>query len=444
MEVRTKFDRTRAKRSGLHAMLVAGLMAGVAMSPGTAAAQDEPTLTVMGLGVHMDNLRATGTAEGGVDSVAPFEAETGASVSFITGTTNSLQEALVRLGPLNRTIEDVIYLTDYEADERLAGFLAPLTPAVESGIPGYPEQWSAGALDALTFDDHLHALPMRCGTFIMWYNDLIFDEVGLSGAPTTPEELHEFARQATFTRPNGEQVFGFLPRGDKWSLPQDLTVLARMFGGDLITMDLEVVINEPPAVATIQMLQDMYREGILPPNWTSINGAAQIDLFRTGRASMSLGGANYAVQYGGEDSLVAGHAVPAHLPLVEELQTDEVPFSPSVIWYWAIGVLAGSENKDLAYDFISHIAAPDVQIEMARNGNSACTEEVLAWQAENDPAMRVAQEIFAVTRPTVPAHPNMVQIRDLIGEAVQDIVVSDLDVQASLDQLAQRIGRLLN
>ena len=58
--------------------------------------------------------------------------------------------------------------------------------------------------------------------------------------------------------------------------------------------------------------------------------------------------------------------------------------------------------------------------------------------------MKLAQQIFAISRPTVPAHPNMNQVRDIMGETVQNIVVNNLDAQAELDKAAARIKRLLN
>ena len=72
-----------------------------------------------------------------------------------------------------------------------------------------------------------------------------------------------------------------------------------------------------------------------------------------------------------------------------------------------------------------------------------CTKAVLAEMGKKSPGLKLAEEIFAVSRPTIPAHPNMNQVRDLMGEAFQDIVVNGLDAQSELDRVAQRIKRLL-
>lgn len=435
----------RAFKGTVIGAVAAALLSSVAITTPVRAADPEE-LTVMGLEVHLNNMRARGFAAGGVDNLADFEKGHNAKVEYITGTTTSLQEALQRLGPLQNTKEDVIYVNQLDANKRLTNFLAPLTPTfTDRHVQGFPDKWPAGVVASATFGDKLYLLPIRCGTFTLWYNDRIFKELGISGPPTTPEELYEIAKKATFTRPNGEQVFGFSPRGDKWSLTEDMTVLARMYGGDLITQDFDVTINQPPAVKAVQLLQRMYKEGIMPPNWASVDGSALAELFRNERAAIVIGGANYDSQYNKTgESKVAGHAIPAHMPLVAELKTPEVSYSPSTIWYWGVGIFNGASDKDLAYDFVEHIAEPQVQKELAVNGNGPCTTDVLAELAKTSPGMKLAEEIFAISRPTIPAHPNMNQVRDLMGETIQNIVVNGLDAQSELDRAAERIKRLLS
>jgi multiple sugar transport system substrate-binding protein len=424
--------------------ILAGLLLTGTMVPAPALAQEE--LTVLGAEVHLNNMRALAQWQGGVDNLAEFEAGNSAKVTYVTGTTTSLQESLTRLGALDKTAEDVIYVNQLDANSRLTSYLEPLDQVLAAGtVAGFPEQWPAGVVASASFDGKLYLLPLRCGTFTLWYNDRIFSELGISAPPRTPDELYEIAKKGTFTRPNGEQVFGFAPRGDKWSLTEDMTVMARMFGGDLITQDFKVVLNQAPAVAAIKLLQRMYQEGIMPPNWAALDGSAQAEMFRSERLSMVIGGANYDGQYNkAQDSKIAGHAVPAHLPLVAELQTPAKPFSESVIWYWGVGVLHGADNQALANKFVQHIATAPVQQELAANGNGPCTTDVLADLAKTSPGMKLAQDIFAVSRPTIPAHPNMNQVRDLMGETIQNIVVNGLDAQAELDAVARRIERLLN
>ena len=56
--------------------------------------------------------------------------------------------------------------------------------------------------------------------------------------------------------------------------------------------------------------------------------------------------------------------------------------------------------------------------------------------------MQIQAEIFSVSRGPLPANPNINQIRDILGETIQNIVVKDLDTQSELDDLAKRMTRL--
>jgi hypothetical protein len=56
--------------------------------------------------------------------------------------------------------------------------------------------------------------------------------------------------------------------------------------------------------------------------------------------------------------------------------------------------------------------------------------------------MQIQAEIFSVSRGPLPAHPNINQIRDALGETIQNIVVKNLDTQTELEGLARRMTRL--
>ncbi len=418
------------------AMLTAGTL------PATAQATRE--VTVMGIEVLLNNLRAQGFAKGGVDTLAEFERDV-AKVRFVTATTSALQEALQRIGVLARSEEDLIFVNFADINTRLKAFLQPLDEFVaKDPLPSFPGAWSPGMVAASTVDRQLFAVPFRCGTFTLWTNTANAKAAGLAGLPKTPEELFEQAKKGTFTRPNGEKVFGFGLRGDKWSVNEDYAMAVRMFGGDLVTPDMKVVINEPGSVKAAEMLRRMYVEGIIPANWATLEGGELIQLVRQGRVTMAFGGSSWGSQFEGGDSQVKGLMSPSHMPLSRELWTDKITYSPSIVWFWGIGMLKGANDKDIGYKLIKHMMRPDVQREAAKNGNGPCTSDVFAERAQVEPVMKIAQELFAISRPPLPAHPRMAQVRDLIGVTVQNIVVNGAPAKAELDKAAEQIRGILN
>lgn len=427
--------KTWARRSALGAAIAAVLASGVPAQ--------ERTLTVLGTELHMVNLKAEGTAKGGVDVTKEFEAATGARINFVKETGPALNAALNRIGILSKSSEDLIYVLDMDLNSRSGGFFESLDPFLQSApIDGFPGAWPANFMQANRINGHLRVFPVRCGTFGLWYNKALFAERGISGPPKTPEELHEIARKLTFTRPNGQKVYGFVSRGGRLDT-DDVANMVRMFGGDLIAPNMEVVINKPEAVRGITMLRDMYREGLMPPNWASLGGSDLIQLFGDAQVAMSTGGTNYGPRFNNGRSAASGNAELTYLPLVKSLQTPEKPYSDSIIFTWNIGILQGAANKPLAYDFIRHLARLDVQREMARNENGPCSLTILDELAARDPAMAITRDLLKISRAPVPGHVRMPQARDMIGETIQNIVVKNLDVQRELDALADRLKRIL-
>lgn len=406
-------------------------------------AQDKELL-VMSLEVHQNNLRAMGFAEGGVDTLKPFEEKTGAKVVFSLNTGTALEEGLQRVGSLGQSQEDLIYVPQLSASPRIKAFLEPLDSYMAAKpIPGFPEQWSPGVVKAASVDGKLYLLPVRCGTFTLWSNSEMLKAHNIANPPTTPEELYATAKALTYTKENGEQVFGFSTRGDKFAQSEDLAILARMFGGDLVDADGKVVINGPGVVKAVEFMRKLFVEGIMPPNWASLDGGAVNQLFRDERLGMVFGGGNYGSQLQGGGALVAGKAVPSYPPLEASLKTADLSYSRSVLWFWGIGMFKGSTDKDLAFDLLQRIGEPEVQQEMANNGNSPCTADVLAAAAAKDEGMRIAADIIKVSAPPLPAHPRINQVRDLLGIAVQDIVANGAPAQATLDKLAADMTGLL-
>jgi ABC-type glycerol-3-phosphate transport system substrate-binding protein len=257
-----------------------------------------------------------------------------------------------------------------------------------------------------------------------------------------PEDIYAIAKQGTYTKPNGEKVYGVAFRGTSWSITEDLAALARMYGGDIVDANGKVTVNEAPAVAAVNLLKRLYKEGLMPPNWAALDQSGVNQLFKDGHVAMTLGGTNYNSIYNDGSSTVNGHAVATRWPLAAELQTANRKFGAGTVFYWGLGILKGSTDKQLAADFIRYISTPASVHALAINGSGPCTANELGAQAKLDPAMQIQAEIFSVSRGPLPANPNINQIRDILGETIQNIVVKDLDTQSELDDLAKRMTRL--
>ena len=282
---------SRAARLIASTALAATLLFTVA---GPAIAQGGDLLVMGGQG-HEDNMRGIGTAAGGEDILSPFEAEKGVKVLWSAATNPQVQEALQRLGPLSSTAEDVIFVHQFDTNARLPDFLEPLDDYLAANpIEGFPEDWAPGVAAASVVDGKRYLIPFRCGAMTLWYNDQLFADRGIAAGPSVPEGIYDIAKAATFTRDNGEKVFGVAFRGTSWSITEDLAAFARAYGGDVVQPDGTVSVNQPAAVAAVNLLKRLYKEGLMPPNWATLDQSGVNQLrFKDGRVAMTLGGANY-------------------------------------------------------------------------------------------------------------------------------------------------------
>lgn len=401
----------------------------------TALAQ-EPQLHVVGVGVHEAAMRGVGVP-GGVDALADFEKESKSKVTVNVETGPGILEALPRLGTLKSSAEDVIFVSQLMANPRIAGFLEPLDKYLaDNPIEGFPKEWVSPPVTAGTINDQHYLVPLRCGVWIFWGNKQYLSDAGISAPPRTPEQLYEAAKKATFKKPNGEQVYGFAIRGISDQVPSGLATIAAMFGGAIMNEKGEVVVNSPQTVQAAEFLRKMYAEGIMPPNWTSVDPD---ELFRAGRLSMVVSNDNFTSRFEAPDALGKGGTTPFHVPILDSLRTGGVDYASSQSFYWGAGILKGAENKKLAYELIRYLAKPSTEAAMMTNRNQPCRGETLAKLGETVPANAIGVDTLAISRPPLPGHPRLSEANDAIAIAVQEIVVNGAPAQETLDTLAEEL-----
>jgi multiple sugar transport system substrate-binding protein len=297
----------------------------------------------------------------------------------------------------------------------------------------------------------------------MWYNKKIFAERGVSGPPKTAEEFYDIAKKLTHTSASGAKVFGWSCRGDLGHAGQMLSIMARMWDGDVITPDFKITVNEAPVINALKLMRRMYAEGIMPPDWHTYGYAGSIKIFREGNVGMVLEESNYWPTFNDpegmvleasnywptfndpEKSKIAGNAVVAPYPYSAKLATSKRDFSAGSSWFWAQGILKGSEDKDLAYEFIRHLASQDSAMNMALSGNPPARIDVLSDPKYLDinPGAKIDAMVAPYTKTWIPAFPKNKAVGDIVSEHVHNVVVQGKDPQQEMDEAAKRLTPLL-
>ena len=412
------------------------------------ASQAKKQLIIIGHQVHRKAATAEEAGALGRNLVEEFEKKYDVEVIYQTYPNPKTQEKLNRLGPLSSCEEDIIHVLNTWAVPRIANFLEPLDSYLESKpIEDFPEDYPPSMVEIGIINGLIYTIPTRvCYSGMFWCNDIILGEQGIAvPSEMTPEEFYEIARKCTFERPTGEKVFGYSFRGTVGSLYEVLCRWARHFGGDLITSDFKCVINQPPAVKALELLQRMYQEGIVPPDSITYDYAEEIKMMQENRVAFFDGNTSYGRTFNDpKKSKIAGHAVMIKQALPQELQASgQHVVGNTSIWGW--GILKGSNDKDLAWEYLRFMCSKDSVLSMGLSGTTPARISVLKdpRYLKNNPAATIEAQVAPYVAPVFPAFQNANEVIDVIGEYCHNVIVYGKSAQEEMDKAAEEIQALL-
>ena len=408
--------------------------------------QGREQLVLVGHRVHQTI--ASGEEGKGKNLIKAFEEEYNVDVIYQTFPADQVIERWHRLGPLKNTKEDIIYINaPNHIRSKMVKFLEPLDSYLKTEpIAEFPEKWISSLVEVSMVEEVHYLIPVRSGYEGLWYNKKIFDERGIPGPPETAEELYEIAKKCTYEKPTGEKIFGFCTRGTAFYATQNLWKLVRMWEGSLITPDFKVHLTEPPVIETLKLLRRMYQEGIMPPDWHTFTYAENVKIFQEGRAAMVLDPTAYGLTYNDpEKSKIAGSAVVTAVPLAKELITGERDFAEPLIFFWSMGILKGSQQKNLAWKYIKFLSSKESHVNMALSGNAPPRIDVLKdpRYIEANPAAKLEAKIAPYARNWMPPFLEVREVADIIGEHIHNVVVYGKSPEEEMNKAAKEIKPLL-
>jgi len=299
-----------------------------------------------------------------------------------------------------------------------------LVEALPEATEVMPAEIIPALLDVLQFDGTYYFLPARPNVQITYYNSARFDEWGLE-PPTTWDEL---ASTAEAIRENAGVGQVSIQGEAGGAVGVTVTQFLWQAGGDPLS-----IANEAGQQA-FQFMQD------LKPNLTPQYPTATFDTTNTYILNESVVlaqnwpfGVNVIVQDGGKTEVLtyAGWEGPAGNALV--LGGD------------VFGVAMGTENKDMALDFVRYYLTREVQEHLtALNGWPSARSDALGqvedWQ---QPYFETVAEALSYSKP----RPNVVywtDVENILTNAFNDIVTNGADVAETLERYQAEIDALAN
>ena len=312
-----------------------------------------------------------------------------------------------------------------------AGMIEPL----ENYISDEKEsQFLPGLMDNSYVDGKLYGVPYLRSTPIFYYNKTLFDQAGITGAPTNWEELASTSKQLESI---GVKGFGFL--NDIWHFE----AYTQGNGGNIVNADeTEAIFNQAPAVEAVEFL----KEGIEKYNFKYYSGNNASDTRTTeimnqkiGMWVDSTGSLNNTLDIAGQNGYEIGTAF---IPCGKEYS---VPTGGCNI---VMTSKLTDEEKEAAALFINFMTEEEQVVYSHKKTGylpttiSSTTHPEIEALYESTPQFKVAvdQLQYGHGRPMNKAYGEAYNV---YINALDQIFTTDVKVQDTLDKAAMEATKLL-
>ena len=371
-----------------------------------------------------------------------FAEETGADLtvdilSYPELLTKVTADFIGNTGGYDLVTMDIVWAGQFEE----AGHTVELTPWMERDAEELAlEDIYPIAMQALgQYNGRQIAYPFAGYANVLAYRTDLYEASGLE-PPTTIEEL--ISNAMALTDADNDQ-YGFVANGARGpAVAQDWMQYTAQLGGAIIDADGMPALNSPENVESLRVYKQLFDE-TAPPGAVSYDWGGREESFRQGLVanmqSWSVGASSYDNP---EQSRVVGKAGIALAPVAEGMD----PTYGFGGWGMAINADIDEEQQEAAWQFIKWVTSPEIQREMAlmrAGGIIRMSTAADPAVVEQFPYMPIIHESFMAGngdyRPRIPQYP---EIQDLLGTAVNSVLVGDEDPQAALDAAQMQAERL--
>ncbi|MBS7705056.1 extracellular solute-binding protein [Chelatococcus asaccharovorans] len=412
---------------------LAGL-AGSSMAKAVPAFAQDKKLTIVAHAVH----KAAATTGKGGDITAAWREKNGATIDWLTFGVEATNERALREASLSQGGVDVAFVLNGLVGPQYAQLFEDLREwQAKDPIPAFDEIPDA-MLETHRYSGKVTAIPYRHATTGLHYNSDLFAERGFSSPPATINDMIAMAEKLTYDRQDGTKVYGLIVSMEDLACTLDIV---RAFGGDFITPDLKVIIDQPAAVEAITTMRELVKTNVMPRNIMNFKNEDVINYMQQGRAAMTNSPfGRYFTFNDPKASKFPGKVQAVALPV----GADGKP-SPAKTSVWAMAIPRSGRNKELAWSLIRHLSTPEATILATLNGNGpvrpsayndARVQQLLPYAAADKTALATARLI-------TPSFPNAQQAMSVLMEEVGLALLGRKDPQAAMSDAKARVVPLV-
>lgn len=258
--------------------------------------------------------------------------------------------------------------------------------------------------------------------------------------PKTMEDL--VAAAMTLTDP-GKKIYGFVANGKMGpAVAQDWMQYNAQMGGSILDKAGKPVLNSPANVASLTVYRDLFRKAA-PPGAAEYDWGGREQSFRNGLV------ANMETWSVG----APGYYDPSQSKVVDTVAIEPAPSAKGLPlrygvggWGLAINADIDAKKQDAAWRFIKWLTSPAVHKDFNLEGagsflrRSEMTDKDLAAKFPFLPVLATTFEHGdGDYRPRIPQYP---EIQDLLGTAVNAVLVGTVEPKAALDAAQEKAAKL--
>lgn len=373
-----------------------------------------------------------------------FEAATGATVNLTVVPYDEVQAKATLDVQSGANIFDVLDYW-YPTVGALAsqGVIEDLTDFIESDPDIDPADFIPSIYDVYTlYDGRRYGIPYDGDTHVLFYNTEIFERNGLTKAPESWDEFLNAAKTITDAE-GGSGVYGAALQGFQAPIIIGSSYANRLagFGGQFLTIDNKPALESEAAVQAAQAMLDVAPYVLPTPLETGFDQA--LPAFLGGQIAMMEFWTDLGVYAEGPDSKIAGKWDVVQMPFGGSNTKHIAPLNAG----FCFSVSTGSQNKDLARQFVKFATSKDYHLKLLTTTGSGIdpmrlsgleAEEYKAF-APKVQAAATASLSGAFAWPTIPQSPDLMQaLADELALMLQgnkDAATAIGDAQASWLQI---------
>ncbi|MCX5517020.1 extracellular solute-binding protein [Kaistia defluvii] len=289
------------------------------------------------------------------------------------------------------------------------------------------------------YDGKQVAFPFAGYAAVLAYRKDLLDAAGLK-VPETAEEFVETAIK--LTDPDKKQ-YGFVANGQKGpAVAQDWLQYNAQLGGSVLDASGKPAINSEANVNSLKVYKELFDKAA-PPGAVDYDWGGREESFRQGLVAMmetwSVG--------------APGYYDPSMSKIVDSVAITTTPVAKGLpvkygLGGWGMGINADIDpaQQEAAWKFIKWLTSPEIQKEFNMEGaGSYIRKSTLADPDLNKkfPYLPVIAKSFENAdgdyRPRIPQYP---EIQDLLGTAVNAVLVGGVEPKAALDEVQEKAVKL--